>query len=253
MILHMKNNKVVAVIQARMGSTRLPGKVLLDVEGKPVLIHIIERVLQSKAINQIVVATTTAAADSKIKKVVGQYFPHIAVYQGSENDLLDRCYQAVKDFNPTAMVRITSDSPLVDFKIIDQVVSVFLKNNADYASNALGVKKYPVGYELEVFSFKVLENLWREVKDPKEREFPSLFIREHLSDFRCQSIVSEKDHSSYRWTLDEPDDYAFMQAVYKELYQANSQFVIDDVLALLEEKPELIAINQHVEQKWKNY
>lgn len=248
-----EEKKIVAVVQARMASKRLPSKVLLDLEGKSVLLHIIDRLLRSTLIDHIVVASTTNPEDSALEEIVHNYHPKVSCYRGSENDLIDRLYQAVRPYHPLVVARITGDSPLVDWSIVDQVILRLIDSAADYVTTGFEKKTYPVGLDLEVFSFATLEKLWKETSDAKEREFPSLFIREHPGQFNCQEVASNKDYSQYRLTLDEPADYELIKKIYQELYPKNPNFLMQDIVSLLEGNHELAKINQHVKQQWKNY
>ena len=245
--------KIVCIIQARMGSTRLPGKVLLDLEGKPVLLRVIDRVLKSKKINQVVVATTTNPNDQKIVNLVQEYHPKVFVYRGSEEDVLDRYYKTAKESKADVVVRITSDCPLIDSEIIDKVINKFLEEETDYTSNVFGKRTYPRGLGVEVFSFDVLKKMWQEAHDEDDREHVTLYLKKCPDLFKCKNVVNDADYSFHRWTLDEEDDYKLIKIIYQELYPKNPNFKMRDVIELFNKKPKLIKINQHVEQKLSKF
>src|SRR3989344_1128542 len=242
--------KVICVIQARMGSSRLPGKVLMNLEGKPVLLRVLDRVLRARTINHIIIATTDNPNDQKIIELVSGYHPKVSVFQGSEHDVLDRYYKAALAGKAEVVVRITSDCPLIDWGVLDKVVSRFLEaKNVSYISNVGKKRTYPRGLDVEVFGFKDLERAWREAKLPAEREHVTPYIRNHPEIFNALDVENDEDYSFHRWTLDEIDDFKLIEAIYKNLYPKKSDFVMADVLALFERNPDLIKINAHVEQK----
>jgi len=241
--------KVICVVQARMGSTRLPGKVLMDLAGKPSLLHQIERLLGAKKIDHIVVATTTKEQDNAIVKAVKNCHPRVTAFQGSEMDVTDRYYLAVKDFHPDAVIRITGDCPLIDPEVVDKVIEEFINSKADYVANVLGKRTYPRGLDTEVFSFQFLEKMWKELNDELDRESITLYVRRNPSLFKCKNVTSPVDYSFHRWTLDERDDYELIKTIYQELYVKNTNFKMKDILELFKKRPELIKINQHIEQK----
>ncbi|MGE5370806.1 MAG: cytidylyltransferase domain-containing protein [Solirubrobacterales bacterium] len=242
------SKNVVAIIQTRMGSTRLPGKVLLDLCGRPVIYHVIDRVLQSRHINRIVIATTVEPGDDVIVKTIDGYHPNVSVFRGSQDDVLDRYYQAASQSNADLVVRITSDCPLIDPVITDSVIDAYSRGAYSYVSN-IGERSFPRGLDTEVFSFAALETAWRDARLPDEREHVTPFIRNHPERFPAFNLASPIDCSRYRWTLDTSDDWAFIKAIYQRLYQGNSYFEYEAVLRLLEQHPELAGLNAHVQQK----
>lgn len=242
--------KIAAIIQARMGSTRLPGKVLLDLHGKPVIERVIERVLRSQKIHNVIIATTDKQEDDIIAEFVKQYHnPRITVFRGSELDVRDRYLKAAQQYGVDIIVRVTSDCPVIDPKIIDTVVSEFLASDADYAANILEPRTYPRGLDVEVFSFDILQKIHKTVDDAHDREHVTLYIRKNPHLFTTKSIMHDQDYSNFRWTLDEPDDYKFLQAMYQNLYPMNPNFDMEEVIAFLDKHPEIIKINEHVQQK----
>jgi glutamate-1-semialdehyde aminotransferase/spore coat polysaccharide biosynthesis protein SpsF (cytidylyltransferase family) len=230
--------RVLAIIQARMGSTRLPNKVLADIAGKPMLWRVVERVRQSKTVEQIIVATTKKSNDDLIVRLCDEI--GINYYRGSEEDVLDRYYQAAKIYSGEVIVRITADCPLIDPDVIDKLVQNFQKNDYDYISNTLRYT-YPDGLDTEVFSFIGLEQAWREAKKPFAREHVTPYFR-YSGKYRLYNVENEVNLSSYRWTVDEPADLELIRNIYNGLPD-KEHFHMDDVLKLLKDKPELEMIN----------
>lgn len=240
---------ITAIIQARVGSSRLPGKVILEIEGKPLIWHVVERVRRTKKVEQIILATTIKKEDKKIVEIAKDM--KVQSFAGSEKDVLDRYYQAAKKYGAKIIVRVTGDCPLVDPEIIDKTIEYFLKNNFDYVStaHALGKKissTYPDGLDTEVFSLKSLEKAWKEAKLPSEREHVTPYIWKNSKIFKCKSLQNDKDLSNLRWTVDEEKDLDFVRAVYKRLYQRGKIFLTKDILNLLEKEPELMEINKSI-------
>ncbi|HII16633.1 TPA: acylneuraminate cytidylyltransferase [Candidatus Woesearchaeota archaeon] len=242
-------NNVVCIIQARTGSSRLPNKVLKKVEGKELLLHTVDRVLQSKFIDKVIVATTTLGGDDAVVSLLSGYNPDVSVFRGSEDDVLDRYYLAAIHAKADIVVRITSDCPLIDHGIIDRVITVFLKGKHDYVSNTLTRRTFPRGLDVEVISFSALEKVWNIAKLPEEREHVTWYIRRHPKEFNTFCIEQDPDRSSLRWTVDEEDDLKFIKEVYAYLYPSNADFTSDDVLNLIQRHPWIANINAHVEQK----
>ena len=237
--------KVVTIIQARMGSTRLPGKVMLDLCGETVLARVVQRVRRSRLAGEVVVATTTKPADDR----VGEECQRMAVkvFRGSESDVLDRYYNAAKLFRADAIVRICSDCPLTDPEIIDQTIQSFLAAQADYASNALD-RTYPRGLDTEVMTQQALARCWREARAFYQRSHVTPYIYENPDQFRIARVRGDEDYSDYRWTLDTAEDLAFIRAVYARM-EDKAGFSWLDVLRLLEQEPELMEWNQHILQR----
>lgn len=231
---------VVAFIQARVGSTRLPGKVLMDLEGKPVVLRVIERVKKASNVNEVVVVTTFDPKDLPIVKLCAEL--GIRVFCGSEDDVLDRFYQAAKLIKPEHIVRITADCPVMDPAIIIRVVQQHIKNHCDYTSNIIE-ENFPDGEDVEVFSFEALKKAWKEADLMSEREHVTLYIRNHPERFSLSSVKSELNLSNQRWTLDTDKDYAFLTSLYKELGSEDEYFGMNKIIALLKERNELNTIN----------
>ena len=237
----VKDN-IVAIIQARMGSTRLPGKVLIDIQGKPLLAHVIDRVREAKSIDRIIIATT----DSGKEKAIIDYArsQEIPYFIGSEEDVLDRFYQAAKEYEAGTIIRITPDDPFKDPEIIDKVADYYLSHEGevDYVSNTIK-PTYPEGLDVEVFSFNALAKAWQEARKPSEREHVTPYIWNHPELFRLVNIENSEDLSHLRWTLDNEADLKFTREVYSRLYRGQV-FLMRDILALLRAEPELVHINQ---------
>jgi spore coat polysaccharide biosynthesis protein SpsF (cytidylyltransferase family)/predicted dehydrogenase len=238
---------ITAIIQARMSSTRLPGKVLLNIQGKPLLGHVIYRIKASRLINQIVIATSSNEKDRAIINFAQQC--GIPYYVGSEDDVLDRFYQTARSFGADVIVRITSDDPFIDPEVIDRVVTFYLnhQDSLDYASNWIK-PTYPEGLDVEVFSFAALEKAWLEAKKPSEREHVTPYIWNHPELFRLSNIENEEDLSNLRWTVDIEADLRFTREIYARLYHGQV-FLMKDVLALLSREPELNLINSGVAKR----
>jgi spore coat polysaccharide biosynthesis protein SpsF len=235
--------KIVTVIQARSGSSRLPGKVMLEISSKPLLLRMIERVQASKLAGTIVIATTEEKEDDIIAALSAKNNLHC--YRGSSLDLLDRHYQAAKLFAADAVVKIPSDCPLIDPAVIDKVLQYFTANDFDYVSN-LHPASYPDGNDVEVMKFAAIEKAWKEATRALEREHTTPYLWENPDKFSLANVSWETglDYSmSHRWTIDYPEDFAFIKTIYEHLYPANPHFGLQDILNLTNERPDIFAIN----------
>jgi spore coat polysaccharide biosynthesis protein SpsF len=240
--------KIGAIIQARMGSTRLPEKVMKNLQGKTVLEHVIERVIQSKLIDEIIIATTTHERDAVIESEALRC--GVKAFRGSEDDVLSRYYYAAKENSIDVVVRITSDCPLIDPTVLDEIIDFYLKNNYDIVSNAssdLSNRTYPRGLDTEIFSFEVLENAFNNAEEKYQREHVTPFIYEKAT--KVFYYKNDVDYSKHRWTLDTDEDFKLITEIYRQLYHGKHDFYLRDIAKLLEEIPELYGINAHVEQK----
>ncbi|MEW6703132.1 MAG: glycosyltransferase family protein [Bacteroidota bacterium] len=238
--------KIVTVIQARMSSTRLPGKVMLPILGRPLLVRMIERVNAAELTGEIVVATSTNPDDDAIEKLCAQ--EKINCFRGHLNDLLDRHYMTAKKFSADGVVKIPSDCPLIDPIVIDKVLNYYISNadKFDFVSN-LHPATYPDGNDVEVMSFTALERAWKEAEKNFEREHTTPFIWENPDKFRIANIEWETGldfSTTHRWTIDFEEDYLFIKKIYEELYPNNPIFSLREILDLIEQKPEIAAINQ---------
>jgi len=229
---------IVAIIQARMGSSRLPGKTMADVAGSPLLLRVVERVGRAGRVDKVVVATTDQASDDPIVHFCQR--EGIPYFRGSEADVLDRFYKTARTNGAETVVRITADCPLIDPAVIDEVIARFQVGDCDYVSNALRYT-YPDGLDTEVFSFAALEQAWREAKKPSEREHVTPYLR--TAKFRTANVESESPVplGKHRWTVDYPDDLEFVRRIY-EAFRENKHFGYQDIFQLLRERPELATI-----------
>lgn len=244
--------KIVTVIQARMSSTRLPGKIMLPILGKPLLLRMIERVQQAKLIGKLVIATSTAADDDEVETFCNDN--NLICFRGHLTDLLDRHYQVSKTYSADAVVKIPSDCPLIDPHIIDKVIQHYIQNeDLDFVSN-LHPATYPDGNDVEIMSFDSLECAWKDSTKSYEREHTTPFIWENDDTFKAGNVVWETglDYStSHRWTIDYPEDYEFIRKVYEELLPTKPNFSLNDILLLLKQKPEIAEINsQYLGRYW---
>jgi len=227
---------IVAIVQARMGSSRFPGKTLADLGGRPMLARVAERVGLARAVNRVVVATSTAPQDDPIADFCR--IEQIACFRGSEDDVLDRFYGAAKEHGADVVVRITADCPLIDPGVIGRVIERFQGGDCDFASNALRYT-YPDGLDTEVFSMAALERAWREARKPAEREHVTPYLRS--GKFRVVNVENEVPlEKSQRWTVDHPADLEFVRGVYSA-FGGRSDFRYQEVIQLLKERPELAA------------
>lgn len=235
--------KILGIIQARISSTRLLGKVLLDLEGITVLEHVIKRVKSAKLIDEVIIATTIKKEDLKIVKLCADV--GIRVFCGSYQDVLDRYYQVARLLDPKHIVRITADCPLIDPKIIDKVIRLHLKEKAGYTSNTLE-ETFPDGEDVEIFTFEALNKAWQNAKLLSEREHVTPYIKKRPKIFGIRNLECDKNLSDKRWTLDNPEDYDFIKIIYKNLYGKNNLFGIIEILAFLNKNPNIERINQHI-------
>lgn len=238
----MEKGMILGVIQARMRSTRLPGKALHEIQGKPLLRQLHDRMAFSRFIDKIVIATAEGEANRPIWEFAKEH--NIDYFAGSESDLTDRLYQTGKKYNADIIVRVTGDCPLVDYRIIDRMVQFYLDNRDkyDFVSNTIETT-YPDGLDLDMMPFTTIEKMWNEVKDPFWREWFNSYIVEHPQDFRLANIKNDKDLSDLRWTVDYEEDFVFVKKVFDELYPKKKDFSMEDVLKLIEEDPSILEIN----------
>ena len=236
--------KIVTVVQARTGSSRLPGKVTKEILGRSLLMRMVERVQASALKGCVVVATTTDKEDDAIESICSDN--RILCYRGSALDLLDRHYQAGKWQEADAVVKIPSDCPLIDPRVIDKVLQYYLDNDFDYVSN-LHPATYPDGNDVEVMSFATLETAWRDANKDFEREHTTPYLWEHPDKFSIGNVVwgSGLDYSmSHRFTIDYAEDFVFIKTIYESLYPKNPNFGLQDILELLRTNPQIAAINE---------
>ncbi|MBU1199382.1 MAG: glycosyltransferase family protein [Nanoarchaeota archaeon] len=259
-----KSARVVAFIQARMGSTRLPGKVLMPLLEKPMLSYIVERLKKAELVDEIVVATSERPENDKIREFCKKN--SISCFSGSEDNVLDRFYKAAKENHADIVIRVTGDCPLIDPQLVGKLVKFFLENEYEYISLATGAGvaneefkgcRFPDGTDTEVFNFEVLEIAWKEAKEALETEHVTPFIWKRPERFKLYSYKSDVDYSQMRWVVDNKEDFEFIEAIYKALYPKNPNFGMNDVLDFLKRNPILLEKNKHFvgsegyEEFWK--
>lgn len=236
---------VVAIIQARMGSTRLPGKVLHDIAGQSMLARVVRRVARARLVDEVVVATSTSPADEAVVAECERL--GVASFRGDEQDVLDRYYRAAVHFRAPTVVRVTSDCPLIEPEIVDEVVAAFQAARPDYASNTLE-RTYPRGLDTEVMSLDALARAWAEAPEPYHWIHVTPYFYQNPELFSLVSVTQARDDSEQRWTVDTADDLAFVRQIYERL-GGGDEVYWQDVLDLLEREPGLRALNRDVRQK----
>jgi spore coat polysaccharide biosynthesis protein SpsF len=238
--------RTVAIIQARTGSTRLPGKILEDLAGEPMLARVVNRVGRARTLDAVAVATTVASTDDRVVRLCEAR--GWSVFRGSEEDVLDRYYHAALELKADVVVRITSDCPLIDPDIIDRIVGEFLalRPDVDYVSNGLE-RTFPRGLGVEAMSFDALERAWREDSNPAWREHVTQYIVRNPNAFRCANVANDEDRSYMRWTVDTIEDLTLVRRIYDSF--RDDTFGWRDVLHLVESHPDWLEVNKHIQQK----
>jgi spore coat polysaccharide biosynthesis protein SpsF len=262
--------RTIAIIQARMGSSRLPGKVLLDIAGQPMLERVVERARRAKTLDGVAVATTADPTDDAVSALcIERGYPY---YRGSLHDVLDRYYQAARALNAEIIVRLTADCPLIDPSVIDETVNAFLGNTSretgtvnqqpliamrnsqfpyDFAANRLPPpwhRTYPIGLDVEVCTFQALERAWKETTKPHHREHVMPYLYEEEGRFRILQVNHDPDYGTLRWTVDTSEDLELVRQIYAR-FPGRDDFTWLEVLALFEREPELAQINAQVQHK----
>ncbi len=222
-----------------MGATRLPGKTLMDISGRPLLDHVIERVRQCGRIDDIVVATTRNAEDDAIIKRCTRL--GVRFFRGSEPDVLDRFYRCADWCGADLIARVTADDPFKDPEVIDRALNELISGDFDYVSNTIK-PTYPEGIDIEIFTFQALGRAWREAQLLSEREHVTPYIWNHPELFKTKNLENDEDLSSLRWTIDTAEDLAFAREVYQRLYTPGQLFLMRDILALLRREPEMMEL-----------
>lgn len=240
--------KIVAIIQARMRSTRLPGKVLLPILGRPMLELMIERLKRVKEIDEVVIATSTDPTCEEIEELAQRL--NVKCFRGSEEDVLDRVVKACRWVKADLIVETTGDCPLIDPEVVSLVIKTFLSNKVDYCSNILE-RTYPRGLDTQVFPLSVLEEVATLTQDPVDREHVSIYIYTHPERYKLLNVKSSllEDPTQLRLTVDTPEDFQLIRKIYEYLYPKNSNFVLSDIFNLCRLHPELPKINYHIQQK----
>ena len=228
------------IVQARMGSSRLPGKVMLKLDENPVLYYVLKQLQSSKLIEKIVVATTTLDEDDMIEDYVKNM--GIDVFRGSSNDVLDRYYQCATKFSFSTIIRITSDNPLIDPTIVDNLIQKFISNSYDCLTNAY-VRTFPYGTEVEIFSFESLNNAWKNATKPSEREHVTPYLYNNSGNFKNFNVEHPKNISNLRWTIDRKNDLTLVKSIISKIKKR--PILMNDILDLFSKEPELFEINKN--------
>jgi len=230
------------IIQARMGSSRLPGKVLMNSgNGMPLLYYVINQLRHCSKVKNLVIATTTNQEDDEIEKFADNN--SVDVFRGKEKDVLDRYFQCAKKYSFSTIVRITADCPLIDPQIVDKVIEQFFSGNYDFATNTL-TRTFPIGTDVEVFSFSALKRTWESAQLPSEREHVTPYLRNERN-FKIINVQNDKNISSLRLTVDRIEDFELIKQILKNI--SVNPIHLGDVLELFSRKPELIEINKHID------
>ena len=243
--------RIVCIIQARISSSRLPAKILLPGYNKPLLFHLIERVSRSKKIDKIVIATSQNPLDDLLYDLC--VIKGINVFRGSLNNLLERYYKCAKKFEADHIVRITSDCPLIDPKIIDEVISNYLSfKDLDYMSN-IHPPSYPDGFDIEVFRFEALRKAYRNAKKNFEREHVTPYIWDNLKKFKIKnySSIKHKDlYDKYRLTLDYKEDFYVIWNIYQKLYPKKKNFDLYDIIKFIKRNSKILQNKHLIKVNW---
>jgi spore coat polysaccharide biosynthesis protein SpsF len=233
-----------AIIQARMGSTRFPNKIFEDISGVPLIEHVVNRLLPSRTIEKVVIATTQNPKDDVLAEWCAK--KNIDFYRGSEDDVLGRYYGAAENTGATEIVRVTADDPCKDWRVIDNVVNLLRKEKLDFAYNNKP-PSFPEGIDTEVFTFDAIKKSFFNAKDQFEREHVTQYMYRNPNLFKQMNYSFGKDLSHIRLTIDTQKDIEFAREIYKELYKPNrSPFSLDELLEFLSSRPELLEINSGV-------
>ena len=229
------------IIQARMGSSRLPGKALMKSDsGKPLLYYVTNQLRYCSKVKNLVIATTTNQEDDEIEKFANNN--SINVFRGKEKDVLDRYFQCAKKYSFSTIVRITADCPLIDPQIVDKVIEQFFSENYDFATNTL-TRTFPIGTDVEVFSFSALNKAWENAQLPSEREHVTPYFH-NKENFKIINVENDKNISNLRLTVDRIEDFELIKQILNNI--SINPIHLEDVLELFSRKPELIEINKHI-------
>ena len=238
--------KVNAIIQARCGSTRFPDKVFADIDGKPLLWHAVNRLRYTEMIDDIILATTTDRKDDRIENWCRS--ESVKCFRGSENDVLNRYYSASLEFPSDIVVRVTADDPFKEPHVIDKVIGKLIDDKLDLVTNNFP-PSYPEGLDCEAFTFEVLQTMENNAHDSFEREHVTQYVYHNPEKFKIGNVVSEKQLSSYRWTIDNYEDYEMVKSIYAKREKASDEILLmDEILKILVENPEIAGINSNVKR-----
>ena len=234
---------IVGVIQARMGSARLPGKILKKVNGVALLGYQVERVRKSRLLDKVVVATSILDKDDIVEKFCKKN--NIECFRGSENDVLSRYYECAQKYNAAIVVRLTADCPLSDPKIIDDTIKFYVDTKVDYAANTVPpeTNKYPDGFDVEVFSMKALKKAYEKANDSHDREHVTFYFWKYNNGFKTAQLYNSNNYSKYRLTVDYPEDFEVVEFVIKELKKRNSFGHLNEIIEIIDANPDIKAKN----------
>jgi spore coat polysaccharide biosynthesis protein SpsF len=243
--------RTVAIIQARMGSNRLPGKVLMPILGKPMLWHIVGRVRSVPSIDQVLVAVPADESNEVLRRFCADN--NIALFAGSETDVLDRYYQAAQQSKADPVIRVTADCPIVDPQLIERLIQTYKSGKYDHIGVAagagaerLGKGRFPDGLDAECFGFSALDRTWHDATDPRDREHVTRYIWNNKEIFRCGELTADVVYPKLRLTVDHLEDFALVTKIYESLYSERGPFLLSDVMNFLEKNPGLVEVNR----KW---
>jgi len=235
---------IVAIIQARMGATRLPGKVMMEIDGISLLKIMLSRVMKSKLLDKVIIATSTSPLDNKIEdfcKMNGY-----ESFRGSENDVLSRYYECAKKYNADVIVRLTADCPLIDPLVIDKLIKLYFESSVDYGANTVPpeTSTFPDGSDVEVFSIRALEKANTVAHDPKDREHVTFYFWKYNNGFKTVQLNCNEDWSKYRFTVDYPEDFDVIKCIMKELSKRNIFGHLKDIIEIFDLNPEIKQKNE---------
>ncbi len=236
----MMITNVLAIVQARMSSTRFPGKVMATVAGKPMLLHQLDRIRSAEGIDKVIVATSIDPSDDVLAELCQQH--DIEVFRGDLEDVLKRYHQASQQWPANHIVRITGDCPLIDPAIIDQVITTHLQEKNDYTSN-VAPPTFPDGLDVEIFTVKCLNKVFAEARLSSQREHVTVYIHQNPAQFKIGNVSSQTDLSHLRWTVDTRRDFELIELIFESLYPKNPDFRYQDILELIQKQPELAVYN----------
>jgi len=242
--MYNESNKIVAIIQARMCSTRLPGKVLYEVDGVPLLSTMLKRIEKSKLLDQVIVATSKNPADDQVVAFCKQ--ESVECFRGSENDVLLRYYECANKYNANTIVRLTGDCPLIDPIVIDKVIHFYFKNKVDYAANTVPPETsvFPDGSDVEVFSYSALEKAHRQARSLKDREHVTFYFWKYNKNFTTAQLTQNDNWSKYRFTVDYPEDFEVIEYIIRELIKRKSIGSLDEIIDILNTNPKIRRKNE---------
>jgi len=235
--------KVLTIIQARISSSRLPGKAMMEIKGKPILEHIVTSLKFSKQSDKLIIATSDNTDDNSIENLAKKL--GVFCFRGSKNDVLDRFYKCAKLHGGELIIRITADCPLIDPEVVDEAIVLCKMGNYDYCSNMIN-QTYPQGYLVEILTFETLEKLYKNCHNPLSREHVTYDIRKHPENYKIKELLlpTNQDRHQWRLTLDYEEDFKLLSKIFSYLYKPNSYIRYNSVVQLLDKHPELLELNR---------